>query len=426
MEKPDETKADVAPGLLARVRRLSVDISPLKNSPDYRRLWSASLVSYLGSFLTAVAIPYQVYELTGSTAAVGLIGLVELFPLLFLSLVGGAIADAVDRRKLLLITESLTAVSSLGLAYNASLSDPHVWLLFVLAGANAAMYALGTPAFRSLTPLFVKTDDLSAAAALAGMSRTLSAVAGPALAGVLLATVGLTRTYLFDAVSFFAILVAVFRMRPVPVSSNEERFTFKSILDGVRFLRGRPVLQGSFIVDIIAMVFGMATALFPAVAAELGGPQVLGLLYSAPYAGALVASLTSGWTGRARRHGLIVYLAVAGWAVSLIVFGMSNTLWLTLLALAGAGASDMVSAIFRSTILQTAAPPTMIGRLSGLELAVVTSGPSVGDIEAGLLAAATSVRFAIVAGGVACLAGVAVMAVFLPQFARYDSHNPTP
>lgn len=428
MSLPPDNRPDapLRQGVFGYLKRISIDISPLKASKDYRRLWFGRIVSFIGSGLTQVAIPFQVYEITGSPAAVGLLGLVELVPLIVLSLVGGAIADAVDRRKMLLITETLMALCSVGLAWNASVSEPRLWVIYVLTGGLASMFALGTPGFRSLTPLLLEKKHLPAAAALTGASRTFAAVAGPAIAGVLIGTLGLATTYLADAGTFGASLIAIALMKRVPKQTDAERFGLRSILDGLRFLKGRPVLKGSFIVDLIAMIFGAPVALFPAVAEKLGGPEVLGLLYAAPYAGAFLATMTSGWTSRARRHGTIVYIAVCGWGLSLIMFGLSGTVWVSLVALALAGASDAISAIFRSTILQTAAPPHMIGRMSGVEMAVVTGGPALGDLEAGLLATVTSVRTSIVAGGIACLAGVAVMALAIPEFARYDSDDPSP
>lgn len=417
--------APTRPSLMERLRGVRIDLSPMNESVDFRYLWFGSAVSYLGSRITFVAISFQVYDLTGSTAAVGLLGLFELVPLLFLSLVGGAIADAVDRRRLLLVTETLGGICSIFLAYNASLGAPRLWVIYLLTTAIAALYALGAPAFRSLTPILVRQEKFQAAAALMGVTRTFSAVAGPAAAGLLIGSIGLKWTYVADVFSFGAILIAVWLMDPVPRNADTDRPGLRSILDGVRFLKGRPVLRGSFVVDIIAMVLGMPMALLPAVARSLGGVEILGLLYAAPPAGALIASLTSGWTGRMKRHGLIVYLAVICWGASLIAFGLSSTLWLSLLTLALAGASDMISAIFRSSILQTAAPRNMLGRLSGLELAVVTSGPALGDLEAGLLAAVTSVRFSIIAGGVGCIVGVLLMALLSPAFARYNSADPT-
>jgi MFS family permease len=424
LEPQEPPGPSLRPSWSGRLRSLALDLTPLKESRDFRLLWAGSVVSFIGSGLTFVAIPFQVFELTDSTLAVGLLGVAELVPLLLLSLLGGALADRVDRRRLLLATEGLGALASVGLALNARSDDPQLWLIYLLTTAIAVLYALGSPAFRSATPLLIRRELLPAAAALEGVSQNLSSVVGPALAGVLIGTIGLTGTYVVDAASFLFILGCIFLIRPIPPRREEE--DSGSVLEGLRFLKGRPVLQGSFIVDIIAMVFGMPNALFPAIARGFGGPAVLGLLYAAPSGGALLASLTSGWTGKVRRQGLATYLAVIAWGLSLVLFGFANALWLAVVALALAGAADMISAIFRHTILQTAAPPHLVGRLSGLELSVVASGPALGDLEAGALAALTSVRFSVVGGGIACVVGVGIMHLALPEFARYDAEHPTP
>lgn len=410
-------------GWSERIRALTLDLGPLRSSRDFKALWIGNSISAIGSRLTFVCIPFQVFHLTGSTLAVGLLGLCELVPILSLSLVGGAIADAVDRRKLLLVTETAMALCSGGLAVNAVQDRPQLWAIYLFTAAIAALYALGAPAFRSTAPLLLEKDELPAASALDGVSLNLSAVIGPALAGLFIATVGLGTTYVIDVVTFGASLVAVASIAPLPPREGAEPPGLRSVLQGVRFLKGRPVLQGSFVVDLIAMVFGMPNALFPAIAASLGGPGTVGLLYAAPSAGALLASLTSGWVGKIGRQGLAVYLAVAIWGMALALFGLTDSLWLALLLLAVAGGADLVSAVFRNTILQTRTPSDMIGRLSGLELTVVASGPALGDLEAGALAAVTSVRFSVVAGGIGCLVGIAVMAVAMPAFGRYDASS---
>jgi MFS family permease len=380
----------------------------------------------MGSHITFVAVPFQVYEITGSPFAVGLIGLCELVPLLTLSLLGGAIADAVDRRRLLIAAE-LGGIGCAGLlGLNALLPNPRLWVLYLLTTAYAAQYALSAPAFRSTTPRLVPPELLTAAAALRSIQSNLSAVVGPAVGGILIAVVGLPWTYGIDAVTFILSLGAVWMIAPMPPDEDAEKVTLRSVFDGIRFLRGRKVLQGSFYVDLVAMIFGMPNALFPAIAESFGGPGVLGILYAAPPAGALLASLVSGWTSRVRRQGIAVYIAVVAWGISLIILGFADSLWLALGALALAGASDTISAIFRSAILQTATPAGMMGRLHGVELTVVASGPSLGDLEAGIVASLTSIRFSVVSGGIACIVGVVALVMLLPQFARYDARNPTP
>jgi MFS family permease len=415
------------PSFGERIRGIALDLAPLRESRDFRLLYIGTSVSSVGSHITFVAVPFHVFDLTESTLAVGLLGLCDLIPLLTLSIVGGLFADTMDKRRLLLLTEAASLVCSLGLALNAASGDPELWLIYTLATLNAGAYALGSPALRSATPLLVRKELLPAAAALNHLYHNVGAIAGPIASGTLIATFGLTTTFLIDVGTFAVSILCMRKVSPLPPSEEVERATLRSVLDGVRFLKGKRVLQGSFVVDINAMVFGMPYALFPAVAASrFGGPEVLGLLYAAPSLGSLLVSLTSGWVGRIRRQGLVVYVAVIGWGAALVVFGVADVLWLALAALALAGAADSVSGIFRTAILQTATPAHMLGRLHGVELAVVASGPSLGDIEAGALAALTSVQFSIVFGGLACIAGVGVMALLMPQFARYDARNPTP
>jgi hypothetical protein len=407
--------------------RLAVDIRPLRVSRDFRLLWIGSAISFLGTQITFVAIPFQIYDLSGSTLAVGLVGLCELIPLVTLSLWGGAIADRVDRRRLLIRTDSALAACSGLLALNATLGSPSLWAIYALAAVSAALFAVGLPALRSTTPLLLPAELLPAAAALGGIYGNLGFILGALLAGVLIQSLTLTGTYLIDAVTYVVSLALVMAIAPIPPRDRDPSDR-PSVLDGIRFLRGRPVLQGSFYVDIIAMVFGMPKALFPALAIERfgGGAGVLGLLYAAPAVGSFLAAATSGWTGSVRRQGLAAYAAVAGWGAALVVFGLATPLWFALGALAVAGAADMISGIFRSAILQTSAPDHMQGRLSGVELMVVAGGPSLGDLEAGAVAALTTLRFSIVSGGVGCILGVLGMMVLLPQFAKYDAHAPSP
>jgi MFS family permease len=409
-----------------RMRALALDVSPLRSAPDYRRLYMSSAVSLFGSELTFVAVPFQVFQETRSTLAVGVVALFELVPLLTLSLVGGAIADALDRRSLLIRTDAGAALCSTLLALNAASGSPRLWAVYALTFVTAALYALSSPAFRSTTPRLVPPDKLPAAAALDMVRTQTGQIAGPALGGLLIALVGLPTAFAIDALSFIVSLLLVRTIAPMPPHTDVEGAGLRSVRAGLRFLKGRPVLQGSFLIDINAMVFGYPTALFPALAAGLGGPAVLGLLYAAPPAGALVASLGSGWTGRVRRHGRAVQLAVIVWGLSLIGLGFTRALLGALVCLAAAGAADAVSAIFRTAILQASTPPHMIGRLHGIELAAVAGGPALGDLEAGIVAALTNVRFSLVSGGIASIIGVGVLALARPQFHRYRAARPQP
>ena len=427
VEEPilEEPTPDRKPGLGGLVRRAAIDVAPLRESPPFRRLWAGQAISFVGSEIAFVAVPIQLYDLTHSTLAVGLLALCSLGPLLVVPLVGGAIADAVDRRRLLLRTEVLLAVVSLLLAGNALLPHPQVWALYALETLGVAVFSLGAPSMRSLVPRLVPEEQIAAANALEGVYSNFGAVAGPALGGILVAAIGLPLTYLFDVGTFAASLWSVWRLPALPPAADADRASLRSIVEGFRFVRTKQALLGIFLVDTNAMVFGMPMALFPAYGAHFGGgASTVGFLYAAPYGGAFVASVLSGWVGHLRRQGLGVCVAAALWGAALVAFGYAHALWLALVMLAVAGAADFVSAVLRSTILLTATPDAMRGRLSGIELAQVASAPSLGNLEAGVVASLTSLRFSVVSGGIACVVGTVVCALALPRFVRYDSRRP--
>ena len=411
------------PGVLARVRRHSIDLTPLRISRDFRLLFAGQTVSELGSQITFVAVPFQVYEITGSTLAVGLIALCELVPLLVLPIIGGAIADAVERRRMLLIAHVLTAVLSGLLVVNARLGEPRLWVLYVFSFLAAGAYGLYSPALRAWPARLLPVELLPSAMAVEATTYNVAQLAGPAVGGILIATVGLAGAYTVDMVTFAAGFAAIAAMRPSPPTAQRAGIDLESIKEGLRFLRGRRVLQATFWVDVNAMVFGMPQALFPAFALDrLGkGPAILGLFYAAPAVGSLIAGLASGRARHVRRQGRAIMLAVVCWGAAIAGFGLSTTTWLALLFLAAAGAADMVSGIFRDAVLKTTTPDEMRGRLEGVSLTVVAAGPSLGDLEAGALATVTSVPFSIVSGGLACIVGVGVLAVAIPQLARYDA-----
>jgi MFS family permease len=406
--------------------RVAIDTRPLRSSPSFRWLWLGQTVSYIGSQVVGVAVPYQVYQLTGSTLAVGLVSFVELLPLLTLTLIGGAIADAVDRRRLLLWTEAALLLTGVGFVVNASLDEPRVWALYVLGFLAASFFCLGVGAMRSLTPHLVPEDQIVAASNLNGLYSNLGAVAGPALAGLLIAAIGLPLTYVLDVVSFGASLLSIWVLPRIPSDPEADRPGLRSVVEGFRYLKNHRVVLGSFLVDSNAMVFGMPSALFPALAANHfgGGATTVGYLYAAPYAGALLCSLTSGWTSHVRRQGLAVLVAAGLWGAAITVFGLVDSLWLALVFLAIAGGADLVSALFRSAILLSATAESMRGRLAGIEFAQVASAPTLGNVEAGLVASLTSIRFSVVSGGVLCVAGTVVIGLLLPALARYDAKAP--
>jgi MFS family permease len=407
-----------------RIRRLAIDLGPLRRHPPFRRLFIGQTISTFGSEIAAVAAPFQLYELTHSTLQVGLLSLCELFPLLTLTIVGGAIADAVDKRRLLLITEVLLAFVALGFAFNASLAEPRVWAIYVLVTLAMSVFSLGVAGMNSVIPRLVGEDELSAAIAIENVYGSTTNVAGPALAGLLIAVFSLRGAYLIDAGTFTASIWSVWRLPALAPAHDADRPSWRSIREGFRFVKSRKVLLGMFLVDSNAMVFGMPRALFPALALHRfqGGAGVLGLMYAAPYAGALLASLVSGWIGHVRRQGLIVAIAAALWGVAITAFGFADSLWLALLLLAAAGAADNVSAVLRGTILWTVTPDSLRGRVSGIEFAQVAATPALGNVESGLVASLTSLRFSIVSGGLACVAGTFLIALAVPAFIRYDAH----
>jgi MFS family permease len=415
------------PSMLGRVRSLALDLSPLRESRQFRLLFIGEAASDLGTEFTTVALPFQVYQITHSPLAVGLLALCELGPIIVLPVVGGAIADAMDRRRLLRIVYSILPLLSLGLVLNARLTRPHLWVLYVFATLAAAGYGLYSPAARSIPPLLFPKERLPSVFALTGTYYSAVSLAGPALAGLAIGTIGLADTYLVDVASFLVGLVTLALMRPIPKVSQESRISLEAIVEGLSFLKGRRVLQSTFTVDLNAMIFGMPMALFPAFAIRLGvGPRVLGLFYAAPSAGALIVSLLSGRAKHVRRQGLAVEVSVVIWGAAIVGFGLSRAVWPALLMLAIAGAADMWSALFRTTIGQTVTPDEMRGRMSGIELAVVASGPTLGNVEAGIVGSLVSVPFAIMSGGIACIVGVGVLAGLVPEFHRYDANDPTP
>jgi MFS family permease len=404
-------------------RRVFVDLSPLRESRDYRWLFWGQAVSWLGRQVTAVAIPYQVYLLTKSSLAVGLVGLVNLGPLVGLTLAGGAVADAVDRRKLLLVTQVLLALASVGLALNASVDEPALWPIYVLSALIAGLSGIDLPTRNAMMPRMVGRERIPAASALGQILMQVGLVAGPALAGVVIGRISLASAYWLDVSTFVVAMGTVLAIGPQPPEGGGTRAGMASIAEGLRFLRGRRLLVSTFLIDINAMVFGMPRALFPALGTSLygGGAATVGLLYAAPGLGALVGALLTGWVGAVRRQGLAVIWAVVGWGAAIAVFGLVPWLPLGLALLALAGAADVISAVFRNTILQVNVPDALRGRLSAVHIAVVTGGPALGDAEAGAVASLTTAPLAVVSGGVACVVGVAVLHRLIPELAAYDA-----
>ena len=419
----------MASGWFARaVRTVGADVTPLRVSAAYRRLWFGLGVANIGQQMTAVAVAWQVFLITRSSFMVGLVGGVALVPLVVFGLYGGAIADVMDRRTLMLWSACGQAVLSAVLLAQALAHVESVLLLYLVVALQAALFAVNQPARSSAIPRLVGLDLLPAANALQQVTWNLGFTVGPLVGGVLIAKVGLGAAYGLDLVTFAAALYAVLRLPPIlPEGAPGRRAGFRSVVEGLQFLRTRKDVLMTFLVDIDAMVFGMPRAVFPAVAVLFygGGAGVAGLLASAPAVGAVIGALCSGWLGRVRRQGLAVLVAVTVWGAAIAVFGLVGALWVGLLMLAVAGCADMISAVFRSTILQSATPDALRGRLQGVFIVVVAGGPRLGDVESGSVASAFSERVSIVSGGLLCCVGVVLLAMLFPSFARYRSDRPS-
>jgi MFS family permease len=399
-----------------------LDTTPLRVSPDFRRLWTGQAISFVGSVITTAAVPYEVFHETGSSLAVGMLGLAQLAPLIVFSLAGGAVADGLDKRRVLLVVTALAFVCSALLAVNASLAHPQLWLLFLLAAVNSATFAMTFPVVRSLLPLLLEAEVRPAAFALQSTYGSFGMMAGPALAGIVIGTLGLTSAYTMDVVTYALALVAFARIAPSPPVEGASAASASSVIQGLRFLRGHSVIMSVFGIDFLAMVFGMPRALFPALAERLGGgPGLYGLLLSSVAAGAFVASVTSGWTARITRHGAAVLWSVAAWGVAIALAGLTTVPALVLVLFACAGAADMISGVYRSTVAADVTPDDLRGRVSGVEFAVYAGGPVVGDVEAGLVGGLVSVPFAIVSGGVLCIVAAGLFAARVRTFANYVS-----
>ncbi|UQI49235.1 MFS transporter [Streptomyces sp. HU2014] len=405
------------------MRALLPDLTPWHSSPDFRRMWLAGLVTVFGTFLTFVAVPLQLKELTGSALAVGAIGAVELVPLIVFGLYGGALADAVDRRKLILWTEVGLGVLSAILLLNTLLPEPMVWPLYVVAALTSALAGLQRPAMQAIVPRVVAHEQLPAAIALNSMRWQVGAIAGPSLAGLLIAFAGLEWAYTLDIASYVVSGALLLGLAPSPAPREAEKPSLRGILEGGRYAWSRKELLGTYAIDMVAMLFAFPTAIFPFLADDLDAPWALGLMYAAGAVGSLVVSLTSGWASRVHRHGRMVVYAAAGWGAAMAVAGWMHNVWLVLLFLAVAGGCDMVSGLFRSAIWDQTIPDELRGRLAGIEMLSYSVGPQLGQVRAGGMASLTSVRASVWAGGAACLASVGLLATALPKLMSYDART---
>lgn len=404
------------------LRLVTVDTRPLRRR-EFSLLFAGQLISGLGTMVTAVAVPFQIFQLTHSSLAVGFLGLVEVGPVLAFAFLGGAVADARDRRLVVLGTELVFVVCSALLVANSLLPTPLLWAIYALAAIQAGLFALQRPSMDALLPRLVPHEELTAAGALTALRGTVGAVAGPALAGVLIATAGLAVTYAVDVLTFAASLAALALMRAAPPPPDAEPPSVRRVVEGLRYARSRPDLLGTYLVDMVAMFFGIPEALFPAVASGLGGPAVLGVLFSAPAFGSMVAFTTSGWTNRFHRHGWGIIVAATAFGLAIVAFGFAASLLLAVLCLAAAGAADAVSGIFRMSIWNRTIPDSMRGRLASIEMLSYSTGPLLGNAESGVVAALAGIRFSIVSGGVLCVAGCLLLALVLPGFRAFNAED---
>ncbi|HEX4604990.1 MAG TPA: MFS transporter [Candidatus Angelobacter sp.] len=400
----------------------AIDLAPLKSSRDYTLLFTSQTISFFGSMMSFVVLPWQMYQLSHSSLLVGLLGAAEFVPTITMAFVGGALADYVDRRRMVLTTEFLMALSSGALVLNSLLSRPQVWVLFLCAAIISGLNGLKRPSLEALTPRLVAPALMPAVSALRAVGSTLGGVLGPSIGGLLAATAGPAIAYSIDLATFAISLWALWMMRATPPPLNADRPSLRSLAEGLRYARSRPELMGTYVIDMNAMFFGMPMALFPAIATKFGGASV-GLLYAAPSVGAFFASVASGWSARINRHGLAVIVAAGIWGLAIVAFGFADRLWLALLWLAIAGASDMVSGLFRMTIWNQTIPDHLRGRLAGIEMVSYMSGPMLGNAEAGIVASLFSIRTSVVSGGILCVLGTGLLALIYPAFWRYDGRE---
>src|SRR4051812_27957616 len=405
------------------LRAVALDVSLLRRRRELRLLTIGYAVSLAGTEFTIVALAVQLYALTHSTVAVGLLGLAEFVPIVALALVRGALADAFDRRKLIWGAEAAALVVSCALVVNALLPHPSTAVLYVAAALFAAATAVLRPPLDALFPRLVERDELKAATALNWSFSELAMIGSPALAGVLIAAAGVEWAYVVDVASFGASLTAFAMLRTPPPAPDAEPPSVRGVVDGVKYAASRQELIGSYVVDINAVFFGMPNALFPALATHYGGTQVVGLLFAAPGVGSLLAMLTSGWSRHVHHHGRAIVLGASLWGLAIVGFGLAHALWLALLMLGLAGAGDAISGVFRGTLWNETIPDRLRGRLAGVEMLSWSTGPTLGNVEAGVAAALVGLRSSVVLGGVLCLAGSLALAFALPRFWNYDSRG---
>ncbi|HKP68093.1 MAG TPA: MFS transporter, partial [Pyrinomonadaceae bacterium] len=399
-----------------------IDLSPLRVSRDYRLLFFGQLVSFFGSMMTFIVVPWQMFKLTGSSAMVGYIYLAEFVPMIVLAFVGGALADFLDKRKMLRITEiGQTSVTAI-LLINSLLPDPHVWLLFVSVALHAGLAALQRPAFESFIQKVIPPEMMSSVMALNSIRYSVGAIVSPAIAGIIATQLSASVAYTIDLFTFLASLAAVFMLRQVPAPEHAERPSLQAVKNALKYAVSRQELLGTYFIDIAAMFFAMPQALYPALAL-IYGDKYVGFFPASIAAGALLASITSGWTKKIHRHGLMVTIAATLWGVAIIFFGLVDSIVLALFFLAAAGFFDMISGIFRGSIWNQTIPNYLRGRMASIEMISYLTGPMLGSAKMGIVAEKFGVKVALVSGGALCVVSVIGAAFFLPKFLKYDGRE---
>ena len=402
------------------MRKFAIDLTPLKKYRDFRLLWSAGLFSYFGSMITFVALPFQVKELTNSYWAVGLIGAVEIIPLIIFGLYGGVLADYVDRKKMIWLTEFGTLVATAVLLLNSLREKPSVILIFAIAAIFAALSGLKRPSQDAILPRLVNHDDLPSASALMSLRWQFGGIVGPSAGGIIIASYGAGMGYFVDCCTFIISLALLWRVRSVPPLGKTTPPSVAALMEGIRYAYNRKDLLGTYVVDLAAMFFAMPMALFPFWADEIGAPYALGFFYSSITIGAVLVTLLSGWMRNYPHHGRAVVIGALGWGVAIVVAGSTDSLTLVIASLIIAGAFDQVSALFRGFIWNQSIPDELRGRLAGIEMLSYLLGPLGGQARAGGMAAMTSLRTSIVGGGLLCIGFVAAISSIMPKFRNYD------
>jgi MFS family permease len=402
---------------------ITIDITPLKRNRDFRLLFIGQFISFLGSSITTVALSYQIYTVSGSTAYVGLLGMFQLIPLTISGIIGGSVADTYDRKKIIIISESVLTMTSLALVATALMESVSVWLLFSIAAVAAFAGGFHRPALDALTPRVIEKEEIPAASALSGFRGTTAMILGPSIAGVILASAGLFTTYLLDALSFLISITTIVMIKRRFQLEREEsnEFSFAHIVEGLRYAWSRKELLGTYFVDMMSMVTTYPYPLFPAIAAAYGNISVLGSLHASVAVGSFIASVTSGWIKKVDRHGKAITLAALGWCAGIFAAGLTGNLWLMLFFFGLAGFSDMVSGMFRSIIWNQTIPDSIRGRMVGIEMISYMSGPLVGGTLIGFLAATTDTQMAMSSGGFIGILGIMLLVTWLRKFWKYNA-----